>query len=78
MNNPLGKYLILAGAALLAVGLLVYLVGDRWPNWLIPGRLPGDIRIEGKNGGGFYFPIVTCIVLSILLNLLITLVRRLF
>ncbi|KAB7731044.1 DUF2905 family protein [Rudanella paleaurantiibacter] len=78
MNTWLGKYLIIIGAALLVVGAVVYFVGDRWPTWLIPGRLPGDIRIEGKNGGGFYFPVVTCIVASILLNLLISLIRRLF
>lgn len=62
------------------VGLVVYFFGDKlnWPglDWL--GRLPGDIRIEGKNGGGFYFPIVTCIVVSLILNLIIVLIRRFF
>jgi hypothetical protein len=33
------------------------------------GRLPGDIRIAGKNGS-FYFPVVTCIVLSAVLSLI--------
>lgn len=80
MNPSIGKYLIVAGAVVLTIGLIIYFVGDRfrWPDWLIPGRLPGDIRIEGKNGSGFYFPIVTCIVVSILLNLLISLFKRLF
>jgi hypothetical protein len=41
--------------------------------WL--GRLPGDIRIERGNTA-FYFPIVTCIVVSILLTLLLSLFRR--
>jgi hypothetical protein len=42
-------------------------------SWL--GRLPGDIRIERGNAA-FYFPIVTCIVISIVLTLLVSLFRR--
>ena len=75
MNSTIGKYIMLAGVVLLLVGAGVYYFGDKL-NWL--GRLPGDIRIDRKDGGGFYFPIVTCIVLSILLNLLIGLIRRFF
>ncbi|GAB4021945.1 DUF2905 domain-containing protein [Spirosoma sp. KCTC 42546] len=75
MNPSIGKYIILAGAVIVLIGLIVYFFGDKL-GWL--GRLPGDIRIEGKNGGGFYFPIVTCIVVSIILNLLIVLIRRFF
>ncbi|RYC71265.1 MULTISPECIES: DUF2905 domain-containing protein [Spirosoma] len=75
MNATVGKYIMLAGAALLLVGLVIYVLGDRL-SWL--GRLPGDIRIMGKNGGGFYFPIVTCLVVSVLLNLIIALIRRFF
>jgi hypothetical protein len=61
-----GRTLIIAGALLIAVGLLVTL-GDKLPIKL--GRLPGDIRVEGKNGG-FYFPIVTCLLLSAVLSVL--------
>jgi hypothetical protein len=43
------------------------------PKWL--GRLPGDIRIEREHGG-LYFPIVTCIIISVVLSLLISLFRR--
>ena len=75
MNSTFGKYIILIGAALLLVGTVIYFFGDKL-SWL--GRLPGDIRIEGKDGGGFYFPIVTCIVVSIVLNVIIALVRRFF
>jgi len=39
------------------------------------GRLPGDIRIETESGG-FYFPIVTCIVLSAVLSLVLWFLRR--
>jgi hypothetical protein len=75
MNPSVGKYIILIGLALMLVGAVFCFFGDKL-NWL--GRLPGDIRIEGKNGGGFYFPIVTCIVVSILLNVVIALIRRFF
>ncbi len=75
MNPLLSKYIMLAGAALLFIGAAFYVFGDKL-NWL--GRLPGDIRIAGKDGGGFYFPVVTCIVLSLLLNLVIGLIRRFF
>jgi hypothetical protein len=64
------RFLIAIGIAFLAVGLL-------WP-WLSKlglGRLPGDIRIETE-GGGFYFPIVTCIVVSIVISLLFWIFRR--
>lgn len=50
---------------MIAVGLLVTL-GDKLPVKF--GRLPGDIRVEGKNGA-FYFPIVTCLILSVVLSL---------
>jgi hypothetical protein len=69
---PLGKMLILAGLALVAAGVLVILL-SKSP---IPlGRLPGDIRIEGKNGS-FYFPVVTCILVSAVLSLVMWLFRR--
>jgi hypothetical protein len=67
-----GRFLILAGAALLFLGLIV-IGADRLGIHL--GRLPGDIRVEGKRGG-FYFPIVTCIVLSVLLSLISWLFTR--
>jgi hypothetical protein len=48
-----------------------------WP-WLSKlglGRLPGDIRIETENGM-FYFPIVTCLIISVVLSLILWLFRR--
>jgi hypothetical protein len=62
---------------LIAVGAVLLLAGLLWP-WLSKlglGRLPGDIRIEGE-GGGFYFPIVTCIVISIVISLILWFIRR--
>ncbi len=74
MNPTVGKYLIGIGAVLALLGLIIYFFGDKL-SWL--GRLPGDIRIEGRSGG-FHFPIVTCIVISIVLNVIIVLIRRFF
>jgi hypothetical protein len=63
----LGKMLLVAGAALAAVGVLL-LVADRFPGLRI-GRLPGDIAVE-RDRFRFYFPLGTSIVLSIVLTLL--------
>ncbi len=62
----IGRALIAMGLVLVAVGALV-LVSDKLPFKF--GRLPGDIAIEGKTGG-FYFPIVTCLLVSAVLTLL--------
>ena len=67
-----GRMLITVGVILVALGLLVSL-GDRLPIHL--GRLPGDIRIVGKNSS-FYFPITTCLLLSGLISLVMWLTRR--
>jgi len=64
--------LIIIGLALVAVGILVTL-GDKLPIKL--GRLPGDIVVRGKNGV-FYFPIVTCILVSAVLSLAMWLIGR--
>jgi hypothetical protein len=70
---PIGRILILAGVALILVGAFMTW-GPRLPFRL--GRLPGDIAYEGKNGS-FYFPITTCILLSVVLSLAMWLLRRL-
>jgi Protein of unknown function (DUF2905) len=77
-NLTVGSYMGEIGRFLIVVGLVVTVIGFLlWsgfaPRWL--GRLPGDIRIERGNFG-FYFPIVTCIVLSIILTLIFSLFRR--
>lgn len=72
----LGKYLILAGLALAALGVIVQVAASRgWLRWL--GRLPGDIHVQGAHGS-FHFPVVTCIVVSIILSLLLAVARRFF
>ncbi len=69
--NEIGKLLVVAGVVIAVVGLLFW--SGLTPKWL--GRLPGDIRIE-RGHSAFYFPIVTCIVISILLSLILSLFRR--
>ncbi|GAB4487414.1 MAG: DUF2905 domain-containing protein [Saprospiraceae bacterium] len=68
------KLLIGIGATFIVVGLLAWALQGKL-NWL--GRLPGDIRVERENFR-FYFPITTMILLSLLLNLIIWLVRRIW
>jgi hypothetical protein len=69
---PIGRMLITAGIVLLVVGLLITFAG-RLPFRL--GRLPGDIYIQGRSST-FYFPIATCIVISLLLSLVFWVLRR--
>ena len=62
----MGRYIVAFGIVLVAVGL-VMIIGEKAG---IPlGRLPGDIRIESKRGG-FYFPIITCLLISAILSLI--------
>ena len=69
--DEIGKWLILVGVALVAVGAVVFLLGK------IPGigHLPGDILIQRDNFSCF-FPLATSILLSIVLTILLNLVLR--
>jgi len=67
-----GKYIIIAGVILVAVGIIVYFFHDKL-NWF--GRLPGDIRVEKENFR-LYFPITTMIIISVLLSLLVHLIKK--
>ena len=69
--NPIARLLILMGLLLLGVGLLL-LLSDKIP-WL--GRLPGDIVVK-RERFTFYFPLVTCLILSVILSLIFWLFRR--
>ena len=66
--RELGKFIVIIGVVATLVGVVMW--SRLAPKWL--GRLPGDIRIERGNSS-FYFPIVTCIILSIMLSLLLSL-----
>jgi len=65
--RELGKLVVIIGVVITLVGIILW--GGFAPKWL--GRLPGDIRIEREHSA-FYFPVVTCIILSIVLSLLLS------
>lgn len=65
-TRELGKGLLILGLVIAAVGVFL-LAGAKLPFRL--GRLPGDISYHGRHTS-FYFPIVTCIVISIVLTLI--------
>ena len=70
MNLPIGKLLVIAGCVIVIIGLLFVFM----PKSIPFGRLPGDIYIKGKNFT-FSFPLVTCIVVSIVVSLIFWLVN---
>jgi hypothetical protein len=67
----LGKSLIILGIIIIAFGIIITFAG-KFP-WL--GRLPGDIHIKRANFT-FYFPLATCILLSLLFSLLFWLFKK--
>ncbi|HXT10635.1 MAG TPA: DUF2905 domain-containing protein [Candidatus Angelobacter sp.] len=67
----LGKFLVIAGLLMAAVGALLWSGFGR--GWL--GRLPGDIHYTRDNFS-FHFPIVTCLLISLILSLLLWLFRK--
>lgn len=69
--SSIGKLLMLVGVILLALGAVLTFIG-RIPG---VGRLPGDIVIKRGNFT-FFFPVTTCIILSIILSLLFALFSR--
>jgi hypothetical protein len=70
--DSLARTLIVAGAVLLALGLLLHAS----PSLPHLGRLPGDIRIE-RPGFRFYLPITTCVLLSAVLSAVFWIVSKL-
>ena len=71
--TSIGRSLILIGIVLLVLGLILT-YGDFW-HFLRLGRLPGDISIKRGNYQ-FYFPITTCILVSLCLTLIIYLLKK--
>jgi Protein of unknown function (DUF2905) len=70
--QEIGKFVFIIGVILVAAGAVLW----RFPGffgWM--GKLPGDISIQ-KGNFSFYFPVVTCVLLSIILTLLSWLFRR--
>jgi hypothetical protein len=71
--TELGKLLVFFGAILVVLGLLFVGLGR---THLPLGHLPGDIVYRGKHGT-FYFPLMTCILLSVVLSAVFYLINRL-
>jgi hypothetical protein len=69
--NDLGKYLVLAGLLVAAVGVVLWSGFGR--TWL--GRLPGDIHYS-RGHFTFYFPVVTCLLISAILTLVLWLLKK--
>jgi len=67
-----GRLLILLGVVLIVVGIL-FSLGERGPVRF--GRLPGDIVLRGKHSV-FYFPVVTCIIISVILTFVMWIFSR--
>jgi hypothetical protein len=70
--QEVGKFVVLVGVFLVVAGVILW----RFPslfNWV--GKLPGDISIQKENFS-LYFPVVTCLLVSILITLLSWLFRR--
>jgi hypothetical protein len=70
--SGLGKILVVIGLAMAAMGAALWAGFGR--GWL--GRLPGDIHYT-KGGASFYFPLMTCLLASVLLSLVLWLLRKL-
>ncbi|KMK75714.1 DUF2905 domain-containing protein [Alkalihalobacillus pseudalcaliphilus] len=69
--NTIPKFIITIGVVLIVVGILWQLFGRFIPL----GKLPGDIVIKGENTS-FYFPVVTCLLISVVLSLIFILIGR--
>ena len=71
-TQQLGRLLLSVGAMLILIGALFYL-GPKLPFRL--GRLPGDIIHRGEHGT-FYFPLVSCLVISVVVSLILWLISQ--
>ena len=70
-GSELGKLLIILGLGAILVGLVIMALSK----FISLGHLPGDIFIKGEHGS-FYFPVVSCIVLSVILSIIMNLFNR--
>ena len=69
--NEMGKFLVIAGAVIVVIGAILWSgIGRSWV-----GRLPGDIHYSRENVS-FHFPIVTCLLISVVLSVVLWLFRR--
>lgn len=70
-GTELGKMLIVLGLGAVLLGVVIMALS----RFISLGHLPGDIFVEGEHGS-FYFPVVSCIVLSIVMSILMNLFNR--
>jgi hypothetical protein len=70
--ESMGKLLILGGVFIVVLGILLTF----WDRIPFLGRLPGDISLQ-KGSIQFFFPVVTCLVISVVLTIILNLVIRL-
>ncbi|MFW6093268.1 MAG: DUF2905 domain-containing protein [Pseudomonadota bacterium] len=68
--SELGKWLVIIGVVLILAGLMAQTGALNWF-----GRLPGDIRIERPNSS-FYFPLTSMVIISVVLSLAASVIRR--
>lgn len=71
--KSIGISIVVMGIILIVIGV-VFMFHDKIP---MIGKLPGDIKITGKNSS-FNFPITTCILISIILSILLSLFSKFF
>jgi hypothetical protein len=71
MLTGFGKILLIVGGIIIILGL-IFIFSQHVP---FLGKLPGDITIK-REGDSFYFPIVTCIIISIVLTVIINVIFR--
>lgn len=71
--RSIGLSIILLGSILIAIGVC-FLLSDKIS---FLGKLPGDIRIKGDNSS-FYFPVTTCIIISIILSIVLSVFGKYF
>jgi hypothetical protein len=67
----IGKLFVILGIVMIVIGL-GFMFGDKIP---YIGRLPGDISIKRENFS-FYFPITTCIIISVILTILFSIFKK--
>jgi hypothetical protein len=69
--QELGKILCFVGLIIAGAGFILWKIGGKMPL----GKLPGDIAIQ-KGNFSLYFPVTTCILISLVLTLILWLFRR--
>ena len=74
MNHLIGKILIITGAAAIFTGIL-FIYSEKFTVLKYLGKLPGDISIQKENFS-FYFPITTCILISIIVTIIFRIISK--